>query len=224
MVVSINMEIEVDRNALFRNLGYKADVVPSARISSLVNEYIEKARDLIEPSYSYVFRDVEAVESPRILVEGPVLFESEAIALLLGKCEKVAIFILTIGSRLEETAGWFADNGLIIEAYVMDAIGSTVVEKLADFVQSEIERAVHAQGLCISRRFSPGHCDWDINQQQMVFHAMKGRWSGVYLTDECCMMPQKSLSGIIGVGPCDNGVDSYNPCETCSKVHCLWRR
>jgi len=224
MVVSINMEVEVDKKALYRNLGYKADVEPSGRIASLINEYIEKAHALIEPAYSYVIRDVEAVANPRILVKGPALFESEAIALLLEKCEKVAIFILTAGNRLEEMAGRLADDGLIIESYVLDAIGSTVVEKLADFVQGKIDRVSRSQGFCTSRRFSPGHCDWDIKQQRIVFHAMRENWSGVYLTEDCCMIPQKSLSGIVGLGPCDSGVENYNPCKICSKRNCLWRR
>jgi hypothetical protein len=224
MVVSGRIDIGIDRRSVCRYLGYKADVEPSARIASLLDEYIERARHLIEPSYSYIINDINRVEGSRASVKGRIVFKSEVIARLLKRCEKVAVFILTIGSRLEETVGWLADDGLIVEAYVLDAIGSSVAESLADVVQSKIGDLAQAQGLCISRRFSPGYCDWDINQQRVLFRAMDGDSSGVCLSEECMMMPQKSISGIIGIGLCDQGVESYNPCETCNKRNCLGRR
>ena len=224
MVVDSIIDIRVDMKDVCRHLGYRNNVEPSPRIASLLDEYIERAQQLAKPSYSYIVRNVEAVENRRVLVEGPVMLESDAIARLLERCDKVAIFILTIGSRLEEKGGWLADNELIADAYVLDAIGSCITEKLADYVHSRIKRASRGQGLCTSHRFSPGHCDWDIGQQRMLFHAMKGNMSGIYLTEDCLMVPQKSISGIIGIGPSKRGIERYNPCKTCDKQNCLWRR
>jgi len=224
IVVSGRIGIDIDRGSVCRYLGYRADVEPSARIASLLDEHIERAQHLIEPSYSYVISDINRVGGSRAFVKSRVVFESEVIARLLERCEKVAVFILTIGSRLEETVGSLAENGLIVEAYVLDAIGSSLTESLADLVQNKIGDVARAQGLCISRRFSPGYCDWDISQQGMVFRAMDGDSSGVCLSEEHMMVPQKSISGIIGIGLCDRGVESYNPCKTCNKRNCPGRR
>jgi len=224
MAESSRIDIDIDRRSVCRYLGYAVDVDPSARISSLLNEYIEKTRHLIEPSYSYLIKDIERVEGSRSFIKGPVVFESEAIARLLERCEKIAVFILTIGSRLEETVGQLADDNLIVEAYVLDTIGSSVAESLADLLQEKIRDEAHSNGLCISRRFSPGYCDWDISQQEMVFPALNGVSSGVFLSDEFMMTPQKSISGIIGIGLCDSGMDSFNPCKTCNKRNCPGRR
>jgi len=224
MVASARIDIDIDRNSVCKYLGYRDDVEPSARIASLLDEYIERARHLTEPSYSYIISNIERVEGSRALVKSRIVFKSEVVARLLERCEKVAVFILTIGSRLEEMVGWLADSGLIVEAYVLDAIGSSVAESLADIVQSKIGDLALAQGLCISRRFSPGYCDWDINQQRVLFRAMDGDSSGVCLSKECMMMPQKSISGIIGIGLCDQGVESFNPCESCNKRNCPGRR
>ena len=224
MVVSDRVNVDIDRRSVCRYLGYKADVEPSARIASLLDQYMERARHLIEPSYSYIISDIDRVEVSRALIKGRIVFKSEVIARLLERCEKVAVFILTIGDRLEETIGRLADDGLIVEAYVLDAIGSSVAESLADVVQSKIGDLARAQGLCISRRFSPGYCDWDINQQRVLFRAIDGDSSRVYLSEECMMMPQKSISGIIGIGLRDQGVESYTPCETCNNRNCPGRR
>ena len=224
MVVSSRIDIEINAKQVRRYLGYKADVEPSPRIASMLDDNVDRARHLLHPAYSYVVRDVDAVEGSLAFVEGPVLFQGDSIAKLLGRCTKVAVFVLTIGSALEEKVGRLADDGLIAEAYVLDAIGSSATEELADFVQARIVESARIDGLCASHRFSPGHCDWDIGQQRMAFHAMRGDWAGVHLTEDCLMMPQKSVSGVIGIGHQGQGVEAFSPCKTCDKRNCLARR
>jgi len=38
------------------------------------------------------------------------------------------------------------------------------------------------------------------------------------------MIPQKSISGIIGIGPASANVENYDPCKTCKKKDCPGRR
>jgi cobalamin-dependent methionine synthase I len=96
------------------------------------------------------------------------------------------------------------------------------VEKLADSVESQISEVAHNQGLTITRRFSPGYCDWNVNQQEMVFQTMKGDCAGVRLTNGYLMIPNKSISGIIGIGPGE--IAKYDPCKTCDQYDCVGRR
>jgi hypothetical protein len=224
MIVKNRSHIEIDAKQVCRYLGYKADVEPSPRIASLLDEHLQRARELIRPAYSYVIRDVQFAAGSLVFIQGPVAFQGDSIAGLLGRCDKVAVFVLTIGDALEGTVVRLADEGLIVEAYVLDAIGSAATEGLADYVEGQIVSSAQAEGLCASRRFSPGHCDWDIGQQRMLFHALKGDWAGVHLTDDCLMVPQKSVSGVIGLAHGDTGVEDYNPCVTCDKRHCVGRR
>lgn len=217
-------QIELDAREICRYLGYANEVQPSPRIASVIEKYIRRARRLIKPAYSYVIRDIKEVDGSQVLIEDSVVFESQAIARLLEKCEKVAVFVLTIGAQLEDTVGALADKGQIVDAYILDAIGSSATEKLADLVQNRMEDMAHEKGLCTSRRFSPGYCDWNIVQQRSVFRLLRRELTGVHLTRGCLMIPQKSVSGIIGVGSCDGGVESYNPCITCNKRICPGRR
>jgi cobalamin-dependent methionine synthase I len=136
----------------------------------------------------------------------------------------VAIFLVTIGKYLEETSFQLARDGLILQATVLDAIGSNAVEKVAGFAQARIKEIVKAEGRVTSQRFSPGYCDWNIGQQRMLFYALTGNTMGVRLTGECLMIPQKSISGIIGIGPFNANVENYNPCKTCKKQNCPGRR
>lgn len=221
-MVTVSNRFNINTEGVFRDIGYAAGHQPSARMVSLVSEYAENAHNLIEPSYSHIIRGIESVQGARSFIEGSVVFESEVIARLLEQCNEVAIFALTIGSYLEETVAQLAKDGLILQAAVLDAVGSGATEKLADFVQEQIGEMARAQGLTISRRFSPGYCDWDVSQQKMVFRALPGNSPSVSLTAGCLMIPRKSISGIIGIGPRE--VENYNPCKTCDKQDCVGRR
>lgn len=215
---------QIDRKEVCHYIGYDAGHKPPVRISSLIDEYIENVHHLIESSYSYVIRDVEWIQEFRVFIEGSIILESKVIARLLEQCHKVAMFLMTIGNHLEETACRLAEDGLILQSAVLDAIGSNAAERIADSIQSEIKGVVGEQGFVISPRFSPGYCDWDIRQQQMIFRAVDGGPLGIYLTETCLMIPRKSISGIIGIGTPESNVANYNPCKTCHKRDCPSRR
>jgi len=218
------IDVEIDRKQVYHYLGYDTDYKLSAGISSLIDEYVEHAHYLIEPSYSYVIRDIEWARGSIAFIEDSIIFKSRVIAQLLEQCHKVAVFLVTIGKHLEETAHQLANDGLMLQATVLDAIGSDAVEKVADFIQGKIGEAASGQGLVTSRRFSPGYCDWNIGQQRMIFWALNGDTLGIRLTGECLMIPQKSISGIIGIGSSSSNVENYNPCKTCKKYNCPGRR
>jgi hypothetical protein len=78
--------------------------------------------------------------------------------------------------------------------------------------------------LFISRRFSPGYCDWNIGQQRMLFWALSGKEIGIRLNGRCLMVPQKSISGIIGMGRRKADIEGYDPCRECKKKECPGRR
>jgi len=203
-------------------IGYNARHEVPRRVVTLVDEYVENANYLIDPSNSYVISDIELVLGSHVIVGDSVIFESKVIAQLLKQCEKVAVFLTTIGDYLEKMVSQLAEDGLVLQALVLDAIGSIAAEKMADLVKGKIEEEAHAQGLHISPRFSPGYCDWNIEQQKIVFQAMNGDSAGIRLTEGCLMLPRKSVSGVIGIGP--HYVEEYNPCPTCSKHDCVGRR
>jgi hypothetical protein len=219
-----DVDIEIDKKQVCHSIGYNDNYKLSAHISSLIDDYVEHAHYLINPLHSYIIKDVEWARGSISLIEDSIIFKSKIIARLLEHCSQVAIFLVTIGKYMEETTFQLANDGLILQATVLDAIGSDAVEKVADFVQDRIKEMAEVQGLVTSRRFSPGYCDWNIGQQRMLFYALTGNTLGIRLTGECLMVPQKSISGIIGIGPSTDNVENYNPCKTCTKQDCLGRR
>ena len=217
------IKIQVDREEVLRYLGYQAGHKVAAHVSSLVDRHIQSASQLIEPQYSYVIRDVDRVEGARVFL-GDVTFESRIIAQLMRRCQKAAIFAVTIGGLLEEKVRQLAKAGRVLEAAIVDAVGSDAAERAAAAVQNRVREIANAQGLGISLRFSPGYCDWDIGQQTMIFHALNGRSAGIRLTDSCLMVPRKSVSGVIGMSRHADELETWSPCKSCERRNCPGRR
>ncbi len=227
-MLAISDAMDVNKQQILTNIGYADEYQPSARIRSLVNDYIENYHDLIASSYSYVIRDIISVEGNLVTIEDPIegsiTLKSRVIARLLESCEKAAIFALTIGNHLEDMVAYLAENGLVLQATVLDAVGSSATEKLADYVEDRIKRMANLEGLIASQRFSPGYCDWAVSQQKKVFQSLCDDTAGIRLTESLLMIPQKSVSGIIGIGLASKEIENYNPCPTCKKRNCPGRR
>ena len=159
-----------------------------------------------------------------VTIDGGIVFRSSILTRLLEQCEKVAVFTVTIGNHLEKIVAALARDGLMLRATILDTVGSNTAERVAEMAHNLISEEARPLGFCTSRRFSPGYCDWDISQQEMVFGAMGRNTAGVSLTDGYLMIPRKSISGIIGLGRPGHDVEEYNPCRTCSNRECLdWR-
>jgi hypothetical protein len=223
-MVPANNQINIEKQKILSTIGYSDDYQPSARINSLVNDYIENYQDLLSPAYSYMFCNIESVKGNCVDLGDSIILKSKIIAKLSERCHKMAVFALTLGSHLEDMVAHLAEHGLVLQATVLDAIGSGATEKLAVHLEEKIKRIVNAGGLITSQRFSPGYCDWEVGQQEMIFKAMNGDTAGIRLTESLLMMPRKSISGIIGIGLPGNGIENYNPCNTCKKKDCPGRR
>lgn len=219
-----NEQFEVDVPQILNRIGYDDGNEPSARIMSLVNDYIDNYQDLLSPSFVSTVKDIKSTNYNQVKIEGDIVLKSFKLARLLERCKKVAIFALTIGDSLEEMVEYLARIGLVLKASVLDAIGSGAAETMAGFVEDKIKTEAETEGLVISRRFSPGYCDWKVSEQRMLFKVLRGLPHSVTLTDSCLMVPQKSISGIIGLGLPGNDIEKYNPCITCAKRECPGRR
>jgi len=221
-MVTLEKQFNITTEQVFCDIGYAPDAEPTPRVAGLINDHVDGAQQLVRPSYSYLISRVELVHGSSVLLENEAVFHSEVIARLLERAEEVAVFALTIGTELENEAARLAREGLILQATMLETIGSLYTEQLADWVETRIGDLARTRGLTTSRRLSPGHCDWDVNQQKTVFRILKEDCTRIRLTDSCLMIPRKSISGIIGIGYSD--ITDYNPCKSCDKYDCVGRR
>ena len=113
--------------------------------------------------------------------------------------------------------------GDAVRAVALEGAGVAAVRQVSTQLGVFICDAATARGLKVGMRASPGQEGWSIQQQRLLFGLLPTEEIGVRLTSSCLMLPRKSVSFVIGLGP-DMRADSV-PCDFCSKRdRCQWRR
>ena len=139
----------------------------------------------------------------------------------LSEPEVICCFVVTTGRALEEAMN-AAQRESLFHAYLLDAAGSVVTERLTDQLDGQVSALLGEQGYQTTGRFSPGYCDWDVGQgQEEIFRFLKPESVGVQRTSAGMMIPQKSISAAL-VGARE--VSLRYPCPFCAKGDCPFRR
>lgn len=168
--------------------------------------------------------DVEElnVKAGQIKLGGATLQLERQVAGYLKGSVSAALFLCTAGEEFTRLSDHYTARGDLMEAYLVDAIGSLTAEKAMDRVMHELETMQHHRSMHISNRYSPGYCHWPLTDQQTLFQLVGTHNTGITLTPSSLMIPRKSVSGIIGIGP--HLQQQPYGCSTCNSRDCIYRR
>lgn len=195
-----------------------------AAISKSLDECLAKAKSLSRPDYIRETKKIILIGKDFIEIEGGIRFSTGGITQYIKCSDYMIIFLVTIGERVEKIAGEMTSGKDPLQGYLLDRIGSFAVESLAESVEKKIRRDHSRTKKSVSRRYSPGYCDWPIEDQRILAGIVDFSRIGVSLTEGYMMLPKKSISAIVGVG--DSGIftGSGSTCGICEKKDCLYRR
>ncbi|MDE5420485.1 hypothetical protein L3049_21040 [Labilibaculum sp. DW002] len=170
---------------------------------------------------AYVVAPSSCVENPIVKIGGEVFSVGEQVAGYYQNMEKAAFFVCSAGSEVSLRSKELFDKGDLVEGYLVDVLGTVMVEKAMDKVQELLKLECEEKGWKITNRYSPGYCDWNVAEQKKLFSFFPDNICGIQLSDSCLMHPVKSVSGIIGIG---ENVDFHkHECHKCGSVNCLYR-
>ena len=157
-----------------------------------------------------------------ILPVEEVAFEGPLIARALAGATQVALAVCTIGPALEERVRALFAAGDPLRAMALDGAGVAALGQVSEAVGERICEEAAAQGLRTGMRVSPGQEGWPLEQQRVLFSLLPAERIGVRLNESCLMIPQKSVSFVVGLGP-EMRADAV-ACDFCSRrEHCRWR-
>ena len=213
-------ELTIDLHNTAPLLGYGSklpdDILP------MVNEVMNDTAGCFDICGGYqIFDRIRFIEGGnRILVENTEFTTNKIVYHQLKHSEQVAVFVCTAGEGISEWSKRILSddplNGLIA-----DILGSVVVEAAIDTIHQKLNDDMARAGLKITNRYSPGYCGWHVSEQHKLFSLLPKDNCGIRLTESSLMIPIKSVSGFIGIGPNVR----FNPytCDLCEATHCVYR-
>lgn len=204
-------------------LGYTEEN-SEAHFSELIEKALKEAAEVCSIKAEYrIFDDVIFTDINKTVSVNNVTFDIKKIVYgQLKKSESAAIFLCTAGEEIGKMSRRAMKSSDLLEGYIYDVVGSEIVEAAADLMQGEIEKLIASAGRKITNRFSPGYCGWDVSEQHKLFQLLPGTYCGIKLTASALMDPEKSISGMIGIGK--NVRHLPYTCNICDKKDCVYRK
>ena len=203
-------DLGISLSELYEQMGYEQAVPDEATVKE-TDMIIAEVKGFLRPRFSFfVQRDL------------PDFAIGKIIERQLKGAEAYAFFICTAGVEYEAFQERLKKEGDMVRVFIADALGSVIAEKAADQMELSLQENIDKLGWHHTNRFSPGYCGWHVSQQQLLFPLFKGETCGVKLTESSLMLPIKSVSGIIGLGPNVRHLD-YT-CGLCDFKQCYKRK
>lgn len=192
--------IEVPFDKILARLGYAyGQTKLDPQTEQLIREETENGRRLITAHQAMASAPVRFPEPGAVLIEPELLVRSQKIVELLQGCDTAYGFAVTIGIHLEERRNQYLNRRETARALILDAIGSVAAEELAEITQRQIAEQAAREHKTTTKRFSPGYGDWPLASQQTFLQWLGAANIGIRLTDRSQMVPEKSISALLGV-------------------------
>ncbi|KUK13170.1 MAG: hypothetical protein H5T91_05640 [Synergistetes bacterium] len=194
-----NIPVEIKKEEVRRYLGeYKGITETPSEINLLIERLIILSKTLISPS--------AISRSYPITAKGENVIETEAfelpgrdIARLLKDSIEVILCATTIGNELEEEINSLLEKKKVLEATILDAIGSTAADTAMDYLNNLLKAEATRKGLSLTRRYSPGYGDFPLLIQEKLIEFSGGKSLGIRVSPSYILIPRKSVTAVIGV-------------------------
>lgn len=202
VVIVRNLPAEPEARQVYARMGFKPHKVdiPDA-MKPLVIEAMALGRDLVKPIACFCSHSVKEITDGRLLIDSAFAIDSRKAATWMKGCSEIYLMAVTLGSELDAKVTELSRSGDMTRAFLLNAYGAEAAEALMESLNREITRLVEGHGMTTTKRYSPGYGDWPITAQRDLLGHLGAERIGIRLTESCLMIPEKSVSAIIGVRP-----------------------
>jgi len=228
MPILRDMPIELDAEAVVA-----ARREPHLRPNLLrdAGEAIALGQRLWQPMAVYDWFDLQAVDGEQVYLRRGGTSHTVAVlhlgpkADLLAPAARVLVSVATLGPALERQVHELQAAGQGLKAYLLDSAGVLALGAVGEAVRSLAEEAAAAQGWGVSPALSPGSLvGWPLQGQRELCALLPLEQIGVQLNEYCVLVPHKSVSVLIGLGPGYETRHVGSICRYCALQDTCWRR
>lgn len=198
---------------VLRYLGHKSQAI-DPELQATLEATCAQAAAAIRPRWVWrVFplRQEDAVAcsgnvtATRFVVEGTSLvLGGLSMEALLEGASAIALMAVTCGPG-PDLAWQRTHEKHPTQALIYNACAIEIVERAADAANRQIDAWARGQGFSATKRYSPGYGDLPLSVQPALLDALDAQNTlGITLTPQLWMVPQKSVTALIGLKETDD--------------------
>ena len=190
-------------NAEYRSIDKRKMAISDKELSARLARVCSHTDPEIFRVYEALMRELDpryAFARVRISIEdgevslGFCRVKSPALAKRLEGCVGAFVMLVTLGIEVDRMIARLSKTSRA-EAFIFDAVASALAEAACNVANEEI-----SEGLNTVKRFSPGYSDLTLDCQGPILDYLgASTYLGVSLSEANLMIPQKSISCIIGI-------------------------
>ncbi|HZJ75421.1 MAG TPA: vitamin B12 dependent-methionine synthase activation domain-containing protein [Clostridia bacterium] len=189
-------KMKIDISAAYNILGGQGE--PDIKSRILLEEAAEEVLKVSTPRI--IDRVCHIEKGNRLFLRDTFIeLNGRAIKALLHACDRSLIFCATLGADVDALIRQWQVRDISF-ALALDACANLAVESLCDIKNDAIKIEYELNELYVTDRFSPGYGDFPLETQSSLCAALDtARKIGVFLSESNLMIPQKSITAVIGI-------------------------
>lgn len=129
----------------------------------------------------------------------PYACESQSINKLFKYSKSVWLMVVSLGYDLEQRSREYLKNNEVFKGYILDRLGSFLVEEEIRFIDLNIIHECCINGYTTTHRFSPGYGDFSIQAQQIFLNLVKDSIPELRISSGYHLVPDKTVTAVKGV-------------------------
>jgi hypothetical protein len=228
MPILRDIPVELAAEAIIPNRGQRR-VHPALLRDA--EEAITLGQSLWQPAAVCEWFDLRALDGEQVSIVATNGAGMEAVlhvgpkADLLAGAERLLVSVITIGPALGQRVHELQAAGENLKAYMLDNAGVVALGAAGEAVRCVVEDAAAAQGWGVSPSLSPGSLvGWSLRGQRDLCALLPLEQIDVRLNEHCVLIPHKSASSLIGLGPGYDSAHVGSVCKYCALQDTCWRR
>jgi len=221
MPVIRDIPLSLKTQDVLRREGFRGNFKVRPKIKSLILELLASVENahLLEPAIAYEVYPITEMTSSQVSLEGNSVVHGSLLPSIFPEAKELVIVVCTIGPKLEKQVTDYSNGGETLRGMLLDGIGSAVVDTLAQEACKFMAGEASSRGYQASSPINPGMPGLAITEQWQLLKMVPAREIGVSLTSSGIMVPRKSTSMVIGIGP---QMTTWTQAEVCA--HCSLRK
>lgn len=224
----------IDRFEYHYTVEKSADIIGRGRVNpTLLREVewaIERIKELWQPRAVVETTRLDRIDGETVSLipaDGgqPVELAVGPKADLLAPAQEVEVCVSTIGPQAEDEAKRLMAEGEMMKGYVLDHVAILALGEVTDTFRHQVEQTAAERGWGVGPYMAPGSLrGWPVSDQDNLTSLVDLALVGVSLTDSHLMLPFKSASSAIGLGPDYTEAKVGSVCQWCNHFNDCWRR